>query len=151
MLRLPNEPTRTFERVLVGLDSGASSAISRIVLGLCIPPVFHALFGDRDPVWMFPATFIVLLVALRVVPAVLRAVLPFSTDAKRVWAERRFLAKRYDSYQWQKLFWIGVGLLAHIVIAGGAQAGELLVTIICLVGGAGGLSLWRKVKVSDQL
>jgi len=35
---------------------------------------------------------------------VLRRVLPFSREVKTVWAERRALARRYDSYQWRKLF-----------------------------------------------
>jgi hypothetical protein len=88
------------------------------------------------------------LVLLRVVPAVLRLALPFSGEAKQIWLERRFLAKRYDSYQWQKLFWIGLGLLLFAIAAGGASVAELVVTLACLVGGSLGLWIWGKVSAA---
>lgn len=143
-----DKPVKSLERFLIGLDSGAWSAISRVGFGLAIPPAFHALSGGRDSVWAFVAFFIGLLVALRVVPAVLRLALPFSAEAKAIWAERRFLAKRYDSYQWQKLFWIGLGLLPHVVAAGAVRNGELVVTTVSLIGGSLGLLLWRKVNAT---
>ena len=142
---------KPFERFLIAFDSGPWGAVFRVALGFAIVPVFRMVLGGRDSVWMFLAAFLALLVALRVVPVVLRKVLPFSAQAKTIWAERRFLGKRYDSYQWQKLFWIGVGLLLQIVIAGGAREGELLVTIVCLIGGSLGLLMWRKIKTSRQL
>jgi hypothetical protein len=142
---------KPFERFLIAIDSGPWSAAFRVALGFAIVPVFRIVLGGGYSVWMFLAVFIALLAALRVVPAVLRKALPFSAQAKTMWAERRYLAKRYDSYQWQKLFWIGLGLLLQIVIAGGAREGELLVTIVCLVGGGAGLLLWRRVKASGQL
>jgi hypothetical protein len=42
---------------------------------------------------------------------VLRKVLPFSAEAKQIWSDRRQVAKLHDSYQWQKLFWVALGLL----------------------------------------
>jgi hypothetical protein len=65
------------EQFLVRLDSGPWSAVSRVVLGFCIPPVFRVLSGGRDQIWISLALFALLLIALRVVPAVLRMVLPF--------------------------------------------------------------------------
>lgn len=95
---------------------------------------------------MFPAFFLGLLIALRVVPALVRLALPFSAAAKEIWASRRALAKRYDSYQWQKLFWVGLGLLPHVATAGELQRGEILVTLVCLIGGSVGLLIWSKVN-----
>jgi hypothetical protein len=92
------------------------------------------------------ALFIGLLVALRVVPAVMRRVLPFSVEAKELWAKRRNIAKQHDSYQWQKLFWIGLGLLPYAVISDGLRNGELVVTLICLVCGSIGLLFWRRAN-----
>ena len=142
----------SLERFLIGLDSGPWSAISRVALGLGIPPVFRALSGGRDSVWTSLAVFIGLLVALRVVPAVLRHALPFSVEAKRMWAERRNIAKLHDSYQWHKLFWIGLGiglgLLPYDVTGGGLRDSELVVTFISLLGGSVGLLFWRRVKAS---
>lgn len=138
------------EQLLLGLDAGPWSAISRVALGLAIPPVFRALSGGSDSVWIWLALFLGLLIMVRVVPAVLRRALPFSVETKKIWAERRNLAKRYDSYQWQKLFWIGLGLLPYAVLGSGLNKGELLVTVICLIGGGVGLLLWRRVDVEGS-
>lgn len=134
------------ERFLVELDSGPWSAICRIVLGFCIAPVFRALTGDDLRIGITFALFLGLLIGLRVVPAVLRMILPFSAETKAIWFQRRQVAKRYDSYQWQKLFWVGVGLLAFAVVGGGLRAGEQVLALVCLVGGGAGLALWRKTK-----
>ena len=140
----------SLERFLIALDSWPWSAISRVALGLAIPPVFRTLSGDRDSVLISLAMFIGFLAVLRVVPAVLRHAIPFSAEAKAIWAERRFIAKRYDCYQWQKLFWIGLGLLPYVVIGGGLRNGELLVTFICLIGGGAGLLFWHRVNATAK-
>src|SRR5215467_341416 len=139
---------RLIERFLINLDSWPWSAVYRVALGLGVPPVFGALSGWNHGIWDFPVFFIGVLTALRVVPAALRRVLPFSAEAKKVWAERRNIAKRHDSYQWQKLFWIGLGLLPHAFIGGGLGSSTLPVTLICLVGGGVGLLFWRQVDVA---
>jgi hypothetical protein len=138
----------SLERILLNLDSGSRSAIWRVVLGLGIPPVFRTLSGGQDQVWTSLVLFGGLLVALRVVPAVLRRALPFSVDAKKIWAERRNVAKQNDSYQWQKLFWIGLGLLPYAVIGDGLRIGELVVTLFCLIGGSMGLLFWRRHNIA---
>lgn len=134
---------KILEQFLVKLDSGPWSAVSRAVLGFCIPPVIRALSGGEQ-IWISLAWFVVLLIGLRVLPAVLRLVLPFSREAKDIWFQRRQIAKLHDSYQWQKLFWFGVGLLGYAAVAGGLRAGEQAVTLVCLVGGAAGLLFWHR-------
>jgi hypothetical protein len=134
------------EHFLIDLDSGPWSAISRLAIGSVIPIMFRTFSGDRDTVWISLALFIGILVSLRIVPAVLRRVLPFSAEAKATWAERRNLAKRYDSYQWQKLFWIGLGILPYALIGDGLEKGELVVTSFSLIGGSAGLLFWYKVN-----
>jgi hypothetical protein len=143
---LQAQPLTSLELVLVGIDGRISGAIVRVALGLAMPPLFRASTGGYDPIWGFPVFFVAVLVALRVVPALLRFVLPFSREVKGIWAERRAIAKRYDSYQWQKLFWFGLGLLPHAIIARGGREAELIVTIICLIGGSIGLFVWRRVS-----
>ena len=103
------------EKYLVELDSGPSSAVSRVTLGLCIPPAFRALSGAQDQIWIDLALFLALLIGLRVGPAVLRKLLPFSAEARNIWSDRRQIAKVHDSYQWQKLFWIGIGIALYLI------------------------------------
>jgi hypothetical protein len=141
---------KPFERFLIGLDSGPLSVMFRVGMGLGIAPLFRAFFGDHASIWLFPAFFIGLLVALRVVPAVLRLALPFSAEAKAIWAERRALAKRYDSYQWKKLFWIALGLLLYLVFAGNARNSEIVIVLICLIGGGVGQWVWRRTSDSHR-
>jgi hypothetical protein len=137
---------RPIERYLVDLDSGPSGAVCRVTLGLCIPPVFRALSGAEDRIWIDLVLFLALLIGLRVIPAVLRQLLPFSAEAKKIWSDRRQIAKVHDSYQWQKLFWVGLGLLPYAVTGGGLKAGEMVLTAICLIGGGAGLLIWRRIN-----
>ena len=136
------------EKYLVELDSGSSSGVSRVALGLCIPPAFRALSGGSDRIWIDLVLFLGLLIGLRVIPAVLRKVLPFSAEAKKIWFDRRQIAKLHDSYQWQKLFWIGAGLLPYAAVGGGLTAGETVLTVICLAGGGAGLLIWRRINAA---
>jgi len=139
---------RTIERFLVALDSGPCGALARVALGMTIPPAFRILSGGSGGVWTFLALFIGLLVALRIVSALLRHALPFSTEAKKVWAERRSIAKQHDSYQWQKLFWVGLGLSAFAIADRGLNDGELAIAIFCLLGGGFGLVVWHRVDAT---
>ena len=141
---------RPFERFLVGLDSWPWSAFVRLLIGLCSSPVARTLHGGSRSVWLFPAFFVASLIALRVVPAVIRFALPFSRQANEVWAGRRALAKRYDSYQWQKLIWIGLGLVPYVANVGEAQIGEVLVAAFCLIGGSAGLLIWSRVNAAPS-
>lgn len=136
---------KSVEQFLVTLEGWPWSAVWRVLLGFAIPPVFSAISGGNDAVWIHIALFIGLLAALRIVPALLRFTLPFSPDTKEIWRRRRFIAKEYDSHQWQKLFWIGLGMLPHCFADGGLGLGELAIVAICLVGGGAGLWAWLKV------
>ena len=136
------------ERYLVDLDTGPSGAVCRVALGLCIPPLFRTLSVNADRIWIDLALFLALLIGLRVGPAVLRKILPFSAEAKKGWFDRRQIAKLHDSYQWQKLFWVGLGLLPYAAVGGGLKAGELVLTAICLIGGGAGLLLWRRIDAT---
>jgi len=133
----------SLERYLLSLDGGVRAAISRMALGLAIPPVFSVISGGRDRAWISLILFAGLLLALRLIPAVLRRCLPFSREAKDIWAQRRNVARQHDSYQWQKLFWIGLGMLPYTAIGDGLGRGELWVMSTCLVGGCAGLLFWH--------
>lgn len=144
-------PMQLLERFLVRLDSGPCAVVSRVVLGFAIVPAFRTIASGSDHVWIRFVLFVALLIGLRVIPALLRGVLPFSTETRSIWFQRRQIAKLYDSYQWQKLLWIGLGLLAFAALSGGLQTGELAITAFCLIGGAAGLVLWRRSKAGVEL
>jgi hypothetical protein len=135
---------KSLEQFLVRLDSGPWSAAFRAALGFCVPEVLRLLSGGRDRIWLSLVLFTGLLVALRVGPAILRMILPFSREAKEIWFQRRQIAKLHDSYQWQKLLWIGIGMLVFAATGGSLRAGEQAVMLLCLVGGAAGLLIWYR-------
>jgi hypothetical protein len=119
-----------------------------VTLGLSIPPVFRVLSGDSDRIWIDLVLFLALLIGLRIGPAVLRKILSFSAEAKQIWFDRRQIAKLHDSYQWQKLFWVGLGLLPYAAVNGGLRTGEAVLTAICLIGGGAGLLIWRRINAT---
>jgi hypothetical protein len=137
---------KSLEPLLINLDEWPWSAVGRVVLGLLIPPVFHAVAGGHDSITAYLVMFVGLLAALRVVPALFRFTLPFSADAKQVWRARRQIAKESDAYQWQKLFSIGLGLLIHGSAVEGLGNAGLALMAFCLLGGGAGLLLWQKAR-----
>lgn len=134
----------SFERFLITLEGWPGIAISRTTLGVCILPLIRKLSAGHESIFVTLLLFLGVLVALRLIPALLRRLVPFSEEAKSVWLGRRELAKRYDSYQWQKLFWMGLGSLAYASFGAGLRSGEVLVTGICLIGGGVGILLWLR-------
>jgi hypothetical protein len=141
---------QTLERFLISLSSMPWSAVSRVALGLSISPALRVFSGARTSVWAAVAFFFGILFLLRAVPAVMRHILPFSIQAREIWERRRRIARQYDSYQWQKLFWIGLGLLSYAAIVDGLRNDELVVTLFCLIGGGAGLLFWHKVNGSER-
>ena len=138
---------KPIERAIVGIESGMWSAVSRGAVGFVMPPVFRTLSESSDSVLVASALFLGVLMALRVVPMVLRYTLPFSAEAKEVWRARRDLSKKSDAYAWQKLFWVGVGLLFYAAaVGGGLQRGEFAVTLFCLIAGGAGMLVWLTTR-----
>jgi hypothetical protein len=135
---------RAHERILVLIEQPPWNALYRIGIGYVMLPLFYRLFGKEAPGWYPVLWFIGVLFALRLLPAVLRKALPFSREAIDVWIERRQTAKRFDSYQWQKLIWFGVGLAGYAVLSGtfGGMVGAL--TVFCLISGGIGVLMWRQ-------
>jgi hypothetical protein len=133
---------KTLERILVRVDQAPADAILRLVVGYLIVPAWLAL-GSEQMGWALIPFFLSVLIALRVVPLVLRKCIPFSSSAQDVWYERRQLAKRFDSYQWQKLFWIGLGLLLYTFQSSRQSVPLLTVTFVSLLAGLLGQLVWR--------
>jgi hypothetical protein len=141
---------KTFERALVALDRGAAGALYRVGVGFLIVPAWSYAIGRPGSGWTLIAFFAGVLLALRVVPAVLRKVLPFSSAVRAIWADRRQMAKRFDSYQWQKVFWIGIGMALYALQSGQRFPALLALAGVCVVAGAAGVLIWRSRVASRQ-
>ena len=76
------------------------------------------LLGSDGSDWTLVPFLLLVLLLLRVVPAVVRKVVPFSAELREAWSVRRRTAKLYDSYQWRKLMWIGAGLALYVAVSG---------------------------------
>ncbi len=133
------------EKLLLALDSFPLGAIWRVAVGFATFPFLEYLFGPRNSALLTAAGLLGVLLLLRILPALVRKLLPFSTEVKQVWLDRRSIGKRYDSYQWQKLFWIGIGLSLYIVQSHNFSTDRIAIASACVVFGAAGMARWRFV------
>ncbi len=133
---------KQFERILVLMDWTPVGALCRVAAGFFFVPALSFLRVDVTSGWTLGLGLVMLLIGLRVLPLVIRRVIPFSAEGKAIWFERRQIAKRYDSYQWQKLFFVGTGLLMHAAVSGELPMSKLVISGFCVVFGAIGLARW---------
>ena len=140
----------SIEKLLQGLEEGLSAALFRLAVGFLTIPGLHKLLGSHDSDWaLLPGLFAILFL-LRAVPAVIRKVIPFSQPLQVIWWNRRQLAKRYDSYQWRKLFWIGAGIAIYVVSNRDFSFSNITVSSLCILAGAIGLIRWGAVRSLSQ-
>jgi hypothetical protein len=132
------------ERVLVRLDLPPWGGLCRVTVGYLTFPAWSKLTNNVSSDWTLFPFLLVVLAALRVIPLVMRRLLPWSESVQALWAERRRLAKRFDSYQWQKLFWIGLGLALYAWQLGQRSEALMTLTFICLLSGSIALGIWRR-------
>jgi hypothetical protein len=134
-----------FEQLIISVDSPPWSAVYRTGIGFVAFPAASLLRGRVRSGWMTVPVFVFILLLLRLIPAVVRKLAPFSDAAQAFWFERRQLSKRYDSYQWRKLFWMGVGLASYVVISREFLTGRIVGSLFCLLSGAFGMARWRAI------
>jgi hypothetical protein len=128
----------------VRADAMPWGAFFRIAIGYWFMDV-HLSSAQHVAGWNLVGWFIALLLALRVIPAIVRKLLPFSPEANAIWAQRRMLAKRFDSFQWQKLLWFGVGMWGCMLAARRVERPVALLALFCVVGGGLGMARWRRI------
>ena len=131
------------ERVLLKIDQSPWSILFRIAIGYTLPFVYRWKTSGETG-WVFIFWFIGMLICLRVVPAVFRKLFPLSHEVQTAWMERRTLTKVYDSYQWKKLSWFGIGLLAYVFSSVTLDTPIFAVALFCLLGGGVGVLFWKK-------
>jgi len=133
----------THERLISLLDADPWSAFYRIGLGYVIPLLYYRTPLRESSGWLLVLWFLVFLITLRLLPAVFRKVLPFGREVKAIWTQRRQAAKRYDSYQWRKLIWFGIGMVCWVEISWTWNAYIIALTAFCILGGGLGHVIWR--------
>src|SRR5580704_16473724 len=104
-MNAPNrvEKMTNLERFLLQLQIFPWNAFYLALLGFAIPSGMAFLPIGTRSIWTLLVFFFGALVLLRLGPAIIRKLVPFSSAVQSVWFDRRQLAKRFDSYQWQKL------------------------------------------------
>jgi len=132
----------TLDKALISIDRTPFDFVLRALLGFACIPLLAWLHQDVRSVWILTVGLLLLLLSLRIVPVFLRKLLPLSSEAKAVWAERRQLAKRYDSFQWQKMFFVGLGLGGYTLFSGELFRSAIAVSSFCILAGAIGLVRW---------
>ena len=138
------------EQILVRLDRDPWGALYRFAVGML---TFNAWdrWGTRAATWLLLPFLAVALLLLRVAPAICRAVLPFSNRAREIWLYQRNIGRFYDSYQWQKLFWIGLGMAVQLGLAwrlntsGVQHPLKIWLAAGCLLSGASGMIIYRGI------
>jgi hypothetical protein len=138
------EQLGVLERVLASVDEMPVVLLYRALVGYALGPLYLAVAEEPARPWLFLPLSLAVLLALLLTPAVTRRLLPFSQPLREVWAERRMLARRYDSYQWRKLLGFGCGLGVWLLIRGFSSPVPLALAIGCAVGGLAGLWRWRQ-------
>lgn len=131
---------RGWERILVE----PWPATVRVLIGLAVVPATEASLGSPVTPALFAGGLAAAMLAMRLGPAVLRRLLPFSPDLRAAWAHQRHLSKQYDSYQWAKLLWLGTGLVAHASYAGYVRTPAGMLSLAILGAGVAGFIAWRR-------
>jgi hypothetical protein len=142
-----NPALRWPEKLLLG----PGPCVLRVLLGfvfLYVTAPFRA--SDRWSFWALVALLLATLLALRAALVCVRALLPFSRHLQEAWFRERQQGKRFDSYQWSKLFWIGLGMAAYLAGEARAQPNELALVVTCIAAGATGMLFWHRVQARSR-
>jgi hypothetical protein len=137
------------EKLMLCAEQTPFAILYRALIGFSLMPLFSFLYGDSGTFRNLVPLFIGILFMLKLVPLILRRLIPSPQAVQIVWAKQRQLAKRYDCYQWQKLFWIGLGMSAYLVFWSKAHGAFMFLTLFCLVTGGLALLLWRRVRITN--
>ena len=133
-------------KLILGLETLPWNILYRVAIGYGVMPAAMLVHDDKPTFTQIFTVFLVILVSLRIVPGVLRRFMPVGREVKNIWAGRRALAKRYDSYQWQKLFGLGVGWAAYLFLHKRTSGAPVALAGACMVAGAIGLMFWLRVS-----
>lgn len=131
-------------RLLLAIDGARGGAVLRVALGACISFLNQGICGGECGAVLPVITLVGVLLALKVVPVFVRRAIPFPKDVQAEWEKRRRLTKQFDSYQWRKLFWIGLGMSVASSM-GVAGSSTFALALWCLAAGSAGLLIWHRI------
>lgn len=137
---------KMIERVLLNIDRGLLGASYRIAVGFAIIPAASMLLGRHALDWAIIPFLLATLLLLRGIPAIIRKLVSFPPSAREAWAASRRTAKKYDSYQWRKLTWIGTGLFLYMAVSGQLSTITVTIGLLCILAGAIGMVTWWAIK-----
>jgi hypothetical protein len=130
------------EHLILRADAPPLDGLVRLVLGYAAALAWRSRVGPAPFGWMFILFVLGLLLSVRLVPLAIRKLGRFSPTVTQIWAQRRLLAKQFDSYQWRKLFWFGSGLgIYGLRFSQTLSMPYIVLTTGCVVSGA--IGLWR--------
>jgi hypothetical protein len=135
--------TGTFDAVLINLDIGWPGAILRVALGFLLLPTLES-WVPAPGRWTVVGSLLVMLLGLKGAAAIARRVVPVSAVVRSHWEWRRELARHHDSYQWRKLVWIGVGLLAGAAVGSSDATIQWMLGAVCVLAGGVAEVFWRR-------
>jgi hypothetical protein len=137
------------DRLLLLADEGPFHPL-RIAVGFFLLPLWLFTTGPDPAGWTLLPFFLLVLGVIRLLPRILRPVLPVSQDVRELWAARREWGKKYDSYQWRKLFAVGIGLAIYVTAVRDNRPASAILTLVCLCAGSLGLIAWRRVRTEQR-
>jgi len=133
-------------RVLIALGAPPWDALYLTAVGFVTIPILSRLQGNDRTGWPLVPFLLGVMLLLRVLPAILRRLVRFPAPVLAVWADRRQISKHYDSYQWRKLLWLGLGLGLYTAVGGQPSTVRIVVSAVCMLSGILGLARWRAVS-----
>jgi len=146
---MKNTPTNTAlsnsQKLLLAMDEFPLDAIWRIAAGFAVFPLTDLLFEKKDSIRFSLVGLLFILLMIRLLPLLMRKIIPFSMSVQQVWSRRRVTAKKVDSYQWKKLLWIGIGMLSYIAVSGLLWKGRIFIASVCVLSGGAGMLRWRLI------
>ena len=141
----------TRDRLLLSIEEFPLNILYRAAIGFSLLPIYLWCLGRLhlvDSTSLLLLFVAVVLVALRIVPGLLRRLVPASREVRNVWAERRHFAQAFDSFQWRKLLGLGLGWLAQLSFTHNTRVDALALAISFVLAGCAGQLVWIRLNKS---
>ena len=136
---------RRLEKMFARVEMLPWCGLYRVAIGFCLVPVFARYRGAGSD-WRLLPFFVAVLLTVRLVPAAIRWLVPFSDELQAQWFQQRLLGKRFDSYQWSKLVWFGLGIILYEEVLDRMVPGPTVLAFACLLLGSLGLLAWYRQR-----